>query len=61
MGRPACGEHALPENEIGVFTLAEANLYVHFASDCALSHGLLGWPLGRGDEVDGDCSPASGD
>jgi hypothetical protein len=63
VGVPACSEHALSEDEIDVLALAdaEADAHVHLRADRALSHGLLGWPLGRGDEVDGDRASATGD
>ena len=60
---PAGGEHALAEDEVDVlaFADAEADPDVHLGADRALAHGLLGRPLGGGDEGDGDGPAAPGD
>ena len=60
---PARGEHALPEDQVDVAPLAdaEADPRVHLRADRALPHGLLGWPLGRGYQGDGDRAAEAGD
>jgi len=62
VGVPARGEHALAEDEIDVlaFADAEADPHIHLRAHGALTHGLLGRPLGRGDQVDRDGAPAAG-
>ena len=63
VGVPAGGEHALAEDEVDVFAFAdaEADPHVHLGAERALAHGLLGRPLGGGDEGDGDGPAAAGD
>jgi hypothetical protein len=52
VGVPPGGEHALPEYQVDVFALAdaEADPRVHLGTHRALPHGLLRRPLGGGDQ-----------
>ena len=56
MGIPSGPEHSLPEDKVDVPRLADAETYpqIHLGTYRALAHGLLGRPLGRGYQGDGD-------
>jgi hypothetical protein len=56
VGVPSGVEHALAEDQVDVAALAdaEADPQVHLRAHRALAHGLLGRPLGRGHQGDGD-------
>jgi hypothetical protein len=54
----------LPEDQIGIaaFPHAQADADIHLGADGAFAHGLLAWPLSRGDQVDrgGPAAPGGG-
>jgi hypothetical protein len=56
---PGGFEHSLPEDEVyfAAFPHAQAYPGIHWRADRAFAHGILAWPLGRGDQPDRD-SPA---
>jgi hypothetical protein len=60
---PSGIERFLPQDQLDVAAFPDAQAYphVHLRADGVFSHGLLGWPLRGGDEVDRDGAAAPGD